>query len=334
MKKIFSRSIALILIIAALFTCGCSNPDTPSTDTGSNEEGHKHVLTIIGAIKAGYASYGNKKYYSCGCGKIFLDENAENETTLSEVTIRSTTGFDQKFYNLNGYVLNYCVQQPVSVSDGEKVPLILFLHGAGERGTDNQSQLKNAILKVNNSENWAKSVIIAPQCPSSDPITGESNQKWVLTPWENGNYLQSNVQISNPLAATYKLIKEYAKLDYVDENRIYVIGLSMGGFGTWDIISRYPDLFAAAVPICGGGPRDKISVFKDIPIYTFHGTNDASVPYAGTNEMYRAITEAGGTQTLFYTFNGAGHGIWDDAITFKGNGSYPSLEDWLFSKTK
>lgn len=326
MKKLFSRSIALILIIAALFISGCTAPSESSSDTASSDSGHKHVLTLIGAIKAGYANYGNVKYYSCDCGKIFLDENAEYETTLSKVTVRSTTGFDKRTFTDKDYSLNYCVCKPQTIADGEKLPLILFLHGAGERGSDNQSQLKNAILKVNNSGNWAKSVIIAPQCPS--------NEQWVSTPWENGNYVQASLQISNALKATVALVKRYASLDYIDEKRVYVIGLSMGGFGTWDILSRCPELFAAGVPICGGGPTDKINVLKDIPIYAFHGTNDASVPYTGTSEMYRAITSAGGNKMFFYTFSGAGHGIWDDAITFKGSGSYPSLEDWLFSKSK
>lgn len=324
MKKTLSRSLAIILIIVALFVSGCS--DKSGSSDGSSSNGHEHVVALVGAVKAGYANYGNKKYYSCSCGKMFSDENAEHETTLSEITVRSTTGFDKRTFTDENYSLNYCVCEPQTLFGCEKLPLILFLHGAGERGDDNQSQLKNAVLKVNNSGNWAKSVIITPQCPS--------NEQWVLTPWANGNYLQDNLKISKALNATIALVKKYAAFDYIDEKRIYVVGLSMGGFGAWDILARCPDLFAAGVPICGGGPTDKINVLKDIPIYAFHGTSDASVPYAGTDGMYRAITSAGGSKMIFYTFSGAGHGIWDDAITFKGNNNYPSVEDWLFSQSK
>ena len=250
----------------------------------------------------------------------------------------SRNQFSKHVYTSDGYSLNYQIYVPREMSISEKAPLILFLHGAGERGSDNEAQLKNAIKKVAGKGEWANAVIIAPQCPSSTGGNTNSDvndpNKWAETNWQKGNYLQDNLPESKPLHAAAELIQQYAGYDYIDADRVYVVGLSMGGFGTWDIISRYPDLFAAAVPICGGGPTDRIDVLKNIPIFTFHGTADGSVPYSGTEGMYNAITAAGGNKILFKTFQGAGHGIWDQAITFTGDGTLPALEEWLFRQNK
>ena len=345
--KRFKVLTAVLLMATLLTTTSCSmleeimgmfgTPETPPEETPPE---HVHDTTMVKATSADYAVHGNKLYYVCECGQIFLDGAATKPTTLKEVTLRSETGFDKKVYDDNGYKLNYCLYEPEELDkDKDLRPVVLFLHGAGERGSDNQSQLKNAILKVvgdDKDNEWSEAIVIAPQCPSSTGGNTNSDvndpNKWAETNWTKGNYIQANLPESKPLHAVAELIKEYAALDYVDADRIYVVGLSMGSFGTWDIISRYPELFAAAVPICGGGPTDRIDVLKNIPIYTFHGTNDTAVPYSGTQAMYNAITAAGGNRILFHTFSGAGHAIWDQAITFTGSNGLPELESWLFSQ--
>ncbi len=319
-----------------LWVVACSEPDpVPPT--------HEHATTYVSAKSAGEYVHGHRAHYRCDCGAFFLAENGK-EVSWNEIVIRSTSGFDKQTYTKNNYTLNYCLYEPEDLDKSEdKVPLILFLHGAGERGSNNEWQLKNAILQVikegNEDSAWMNSIVIAPQCPSSTGGNTNSSvsdpNKWAETNWKNGNYTQANVPESKPLKAAAELVQQYANYDYVDEDRVYVIGLSMGGFGTWDILARYPNLFAAGVPICGGGPTDKIDVLKNIPIYTFHGTSDKSVPYSGTQAMYNAITAAGGNKIIFYTFQGAGHGIWNDAIKFAGSDTqYPALETWLFSQHK
>ena len=234
--------------------------------------------------------------------------------------MRKTLFVQKQFDNLN-----YCEYLP-KTKTGERVPLILFLHGGGERGDDNISQLKNAILKVINSRSkskFMKSVVLAPQCPA--------DVRWVNTLSGNGNYKLENVKESRIIKKVVRLVMKYRNLEFIDKNKVYVIGLSIGGFGSWDLIARHPDIFKAAVPICGGGPTDAIEILKDIPIYTFHGTIDSVVPYSGTKEMVDLINKAGGTKIQFVSFNGAGHCIWDDAITYQGNEIEPSLEDWLFN---
>ncbi len=338
---LMTTSCALIEQVTDFFT----NEENPSgNEPSDSEQPRQHKPTYVRAKLPEYAVHGNKTYYKCDCGKIFSDKEGTTETTLESVTLRSVTGFEKQTYTSDGYTLNYCVYEPVDLDkENDKVPLILFLHGAGERGSNNEWQLKNAILRVvgdDKNNEWSNSIVIAPQCPSSTGGNTNSNvndpNKWAETPWTAGNYTQANVPESKPLHAVAELVKEYADYDYIDADRVYVVGLSMGGFGTWDIISRYPDLFAAAVPICGGGPIDKVDVLKNIPIYTFHGTADKSVPYSGTQAMYDSIVAAGGNKIIFQTYIGSGHSIWDNAITYKGDGTsaYPALEDWLFSQSK
>lgn len=338
--KFFKRLMGIICVFVALFACSACGQTPPPP--------HAHNLTVVAARTAGYATHGNSTYYECdGCDKIFKDAQGTQETTLQQVRITSQTKFDKKQYVKDNYTLNYCLYEPENLDkEQDEVPLILFLHGAGERGSNNEWQLKNAILQVvktgNENSNWMKSVIIAPQCPSSTGGNTNSSEsdpnKWVETPWgtaPHANYNQSSVAISNPLKYALELVKEYATYDYIDADRIYVIGLSMGGFGTWDALAREPDLFAAGVPICGGGPSDKIDVLKNIPIYTFHGSSDTVVRPAGTQAMYDAINNAGGNKIIYYVFSGQGHGIWNNSITFAGSGTqYPALETWLFEQSK
>ncbi len=298
----------------------------PSVSNSSSDiQEHIHNLTKVNEVAATMTKDGHKVYYTCdGCEDIFADANGKTITTFDKVILKATTPFRQKQYS----DLNYCEYMP-EIANNEKVPLVLFLHGAGERGSDNELQLKNAILKVvnyNSNSQFMNSIVIAPQCPE--------NKQWVDTPWANGNYKLSDVNESEIMKKIVSLVEEYRTFDYVDINRIYVVGLSMGGFGTWDLIARHPELFAAAVPICGGGPTDAIKTLRTMPIYTFHGTNDGTVPYAGTKEMVNLITNFGGKNINFVTFDGAGHGIWDSAITYAGNEDIPGLENWLFALTK
>lgn len=350
--KLF-KSLAVVLLIGALLmTTSCSvwesimgtfGSDTPDNSGNGNVVTHTHNPIYVEKTTPGYATYGYESHYKCECGKLFFDKEGTKRATLQSVTLRSETGFDKQTFTKDGYSLNYCVYEPEDLDkDKDLRPLVIFLHGAGERGSDNESQLKNAILKVvgdGKDNEWSKAVVVAPQCPSSTGGNTNSDvndpNKWAETNWTQGNYLQDNLPESAPLHAVAELVKEYVASGYIDPTRVYVVGLSMGGFGTWDLISRYPELFAAAVPICGGGPSDKIDILKDIPIYAFHGSSDTVVPYAGSQGMYTAINNAGGKNIIFYTFAGAGHGIWDQAITFAGSGnSYPALESWLFSQSK
>ena len=307
--------ITLTLFIVLFNFVACNKP-------------HQHTMTYFSAKSAGVYD-GYKAHYRCDCGAYFLEENGE-DVSWNEIVVRSLAGFEKQTYTKDNYTLNYLLYEPEALDKSkDKVPLILFLHGSGERGDNNESQLTHAIKEVikngNEDSAWMNSIVIAPQCPT--------NIRWTQT--KNANYVQSSLSVSEPLRVAAELVQLYANYDYVDEGRIYVIGLSMGGQGAWDILARYPNLFAAGVPICGSGPTDKIDVLKNIPIYTFHGKADKTVAYSNTQAMYNAIMKAGGNKITFYTFENGEHDIWNDAIKFAGSGTqYPALETWLFSQSK
>ena len=149
-----------------------------------------------------------------------------------------------------------------------------------------------------------QSIVIVPQCPEGE--------QWVNTPWEAGSYDSDAVGESDSLRKVVALIHEICEKDSVNRNRIYAYGLSMGGYGTWNLLINHSDLFAAGVPICGGADPAKAEVLKDIPIYTFHGTVDPTVPFEGTKEVVDAIIAAGGTKILSEWGEGIGHGIWNE----------------------
>ncbi len=212
-------------------------------------------------------------------------------------------------YFVNGEdILLYRLILPENYNSNKSYPLLLFLHGAGERGSDNTRQLQNCVQAI---ANYApNAIIVAPQCP-------EGNQ-WVDTPWANGAYSTDTVPESNELKSVMLLLDKIKTEYSVDSDRVYACGISMGGFGTWDLITRHPDTFAAAIPVCGGGDPSNAAALKDIPIYTFHGDADPSVPVAGTRATVDAIKAAGGTEIEYTEYAGGQHGIWDMAFATTG----------------
>jgi predicted peptidase len=178
-----------------------------------------------------------------------------------------------------------------------KYPLILTLHGVGESGTDNNVQItKNRLAEI-----WAQDsiqakqhcFIVSPQCPATS--------KWVdVASWTNVLYKTDNIPQSAPLAIALDLLDSLIREFPLDTNRLYVTGLSMGGFGTWDLITRHPSKFAAAIPMSGGCDTSKASLIKNIPIWAFHGALDPTVPPAGTRTMTTLLKTKGGA-LLGYT---------------------------------
>lgn len=263
----------------------------------------------------------------------------------TEDAIKNEFKANKKSHTFSGTTINYCLREPDDKT--APAPLVLFLHGAGERGNDNEAQLKNALAKAYTrfDSMFYDSYVIAPQCPYRETDNGEdvndgsqmniNYTKWVNTLWTAGSYKASEVAESVRLKTVADLVKTFAAKPEVDASRVYVVGLSMGGYGTWDILARHNDLFAAGVPICGGGPTDKADVLADLPIYAFHGTADTAVPYeAGSKTMYDAISAKGKGKMIFHTFEGAGHGIWDQALTYAGSATEPATLDWLFAQSK
>lgn len=216
--------------------------------------------------------------------------------------------------------LLYRLLKPADYSPAKKYPLVVFLHGAGERGSDNQKQLIHVVGTFTEDAVRAKHpcFVVVPQCPTG--------YLWCDTPWSVDTVVQPT-EASKTLTQTMQLLGELEKQYSIDTNRQYIMGLSMGGFGTWDAIARYPEKFAAAVPMCGGGDTKKAAILKDMPVWNFHGDKDGAVRVQLSRDMIAAIRAAGG-KPKYTEYPGVGHNCWTSAM------QEPELLPWLFSQSR
>lgn len=223
------------------------------------------------------------------------------------------------YENAQGEKLLYRLWKPEKVDPNKKYPLILFLHGAGERGDDNEAQLKNDefLSLVLDPEHPA--FLIAPQCPK--------DQSWsrMRRPWDQPE--SGPVEPTPVMKLVMELLDKIRQEQSIDPDRVYVTGLSMGGFGTFDLLLRRPHDFAAAVPICGGGPTSRAKEIAHIPLWIFHGGADPVVPVKLSQDMVEALRQAGAD--VHYTeYPGVGHNSWAKAY------QEPELRKWLFAQVR
>jgi predicted peptidase len=226
-----------------------------------------------------------------------------------------------KFGNAQGDTLNYRLLFPDS-DTLRRYPLIIFLHGSGERGSDNEAQLKWGVQNFATDQNMIKypAIVIAPQCPEKLSWSNFSRGKTAAD-------IRLQPSPTKPMELLIGLIHQLIKTMRIDSNRIYITGLSMGGFGTFDAIERYPNLFAAAVPVCGGGDVSKASSIAHIPLWVFHGAEDPAVNSAYSVDMVKALNDAG-AHPGFTLYPEVGHFSWLGAY------SDPLMLEWLFRQHK
>jgi len=199
--------------------------------------------------------------------------------------------------------LRYLLALPKGYGQNDqKWPLMLFLHGAGERGDNLDLVKKHGPPKLIDQGQDLPFIVVSPQCPAG---------KW----W---------TEMPDALLA---LVEELQSKHMVDPNRIYLTGLSMGGFGSWTLGCRYPDRFAAVVPICGGGEWYLAARLKNTPVWVFHGAKDQVVPLREAQEMVKALELAGGSVKLTI-YPDAQHDSW--TATYND----PELYTWLLSHHK
>jgi predicted peptidase len=192
-------------------------------------------------------------------------------------------------------------------ADGRRWPLLLFLHGLGECSLDDLNRVKiHGPAKLVETRPDFPFVVLTPQCP---PPKGQ--MKDVPTAWK-----------PEPLI---RLVDHVIENLNVDPTRVYATGLSMGGYGTWRVVAAYPERFAAAVPICGGGEPDTMACsLRRVPIWAFHGAKDPTVPLARSQEIVDAVRCAGG-DVRFTVYPDIEHNSW--APTYDNDQVY----DWLLS---
>ncbi|MDP6635429.1 MAG: dienelactone hydrolase family protein [Phycisphaerae bacterium] len=228
--------------------------------------------------------------------------------------------FAARTYKSGNQTLPYRIHRPEKIETGGKYPLVVLFHGAGERGDDNKRQLVHGSADILKFAKAAKQPIffIAPQCPRG--------QQWVNTPWGKLSHTMPK-EPSKSMTLAIGLIKKTIADLPVDDKRVYVTGLSMGGFATWDIIQRMPNYFAAAMPICGGADTAEAAKLKNTPIWCFHGGNDRVVKTQRSRDMVAAIKKAGGAPK-YTEYSGVGHNSW--TRTFRDK----EVLTWLFAQRK
>lgn len=240
---------------------------------------------------------------------------------LAAASAQSTYEHKQ-FTSSDGFSLNYRELTPVKIDAKKKYPLVIFLHGAGERGSDNEKQLMHGAQIFLNPANQEKfpAYVLFPQCPA-DSYWAFGKRPVNFNPVPHMDELQ-------PITAALKeLILEYLSLPSVNPSRVYIMGLSMGGMGTFDLVSRFPELFAAAIPICGSADSERLPAAKDVKFRIFHGDADTVVPVECSRRAYRTLREAG-ADVEYYEFAGCGHGSWNPAF------DKPDFMEWLFKQKK
>lgn len=241
-------------------------------------------------------------------------------TALSQPAFAQSRFSVNQYVNAKGDTLLYRQLYP-DYDTLRKYPLVIFLHGSGERGNDNEAQLKWGVMNFATDQAMIMhpAIVIAPQCPA--------NMQWANFTRGQGTQLVLNTTPSKPMELLMELIRQSIKNLPVDTNRIYITGLSMGGFGTYDAIERFPHLFAAAVPVCGGGDVSKAAVISHVPIWIFLGSEDAAVNPLYSLEMLQALTKAG-AHPGFTQYPEVGHFSWLGAY------SDPLMMEWLFRQHK
>jgi predicted peptidase len=193
--------------------------------------------------------------------------------------------------------LGYLIYLPKDYDQQEQWPLLLFLHGAGERG-DNLDMVKvHGPPKLVAAGQDMPFIVVSPQCPAG---------RW----WE-------------PVELT-ALLDEVSAKHKVDPDRIYVTGLSMGGFGTWQLASHIPDRLAAIAPICGGGEPLQTRGYSHLPVWAFHGAKDEVVPLSRSEVMIEAL-KGNGADPKFTVYPEAGHDSWTETY------DNPELYEWFLS---
>tara|TARA_A100001011_G_scaffold300688_1_gene314083 strand:+ start:42 stop:806 length:765 start_codon:yes stop_codon:yes gene_type:complete len=245
--------------------------------------------------------------------------------------IATTSVFSQEFKEEllvhQNDTLPYRILIPENYNSQSPFPLLLFLHGAGERGSDNKSQLVHGsfLFKSEDFRNNYPAIVVFPQCPEKSSWANVKRNNDML----NGKKFDFFKEISEnkQLIMVEKLLDFIEKKYSIDPTRRYVGGLSMGGMGTFELVARNPDYFAAAFPICGGGNPDWSDLLKTTPFWIFHGEDDGVVSVDFSRKMYEALgkEKASVRLTIYPEVN---HNSWDNAF------AEPDLMHWLFSNKR
>ncbi len=244
------------------------------------------------------------------------------------IKAQDNSSYEKHLYVIGDDSLPYRLLLPENYSPVKKYPLILFLHGAGERGSDNELQLVHGaklFLRDSIRKNYP-AIVVFPQCPTN---SFWSNVQFIIDSVTKKRVFQFQVN-GEPTMAMKMVLGLLEKLEdeyKLDKQKIFVGGLSMGGMGSFELVNRKPKLFAAAFPICGGANPAKAKKLKQPAWWIFHGAKDDVVPPELSQTMVDAL-KAVGADVKFTLYPNANHNSWDAAFEEK------DLLPWLFAQRR
>lgn len=235
------------------------------------------------------------------------------------IPLNEKYGMEQCVYvSAEGKKLNYCRRQFGKA--GKESAVVLFLHGAGERGDNNSAQLFHGAREMCEfcTKNNLNVLALFPQCPAE--------HQWVNTPW--GDPEHTMPEESEDMRLAMAMLDQELEKTGSDRKKVYVMGISMGGYGTWDAISRYPEKFAAAFPVCGGVDVKQVENLKKVPLLIYHGEVDSVVMPKRSRDAVAALKAAGCTTFRYVEVPGCDHNSWGPAFAEEANWK------WLFEQSK
>jgi len=222
------------------------------------------------------------------------------------------TGFvDRTLKCRDGLTVKYTIFVPHDYSPNRPAPVVLFLHGAGQAGNDGRRQALVGLGKaIRAREKTFPAIVVFPQA--------QRRERDILSTW----------YADRPEGARALEILAAVQQDYsTDPNRVYLTGISMGGYGVWALAARFPERWAAIVPICGGGDFENVAALKQIPCWCFHGADDPAVRVGNSRLMIEGLKKAGG-EPRYTEFAGVMHNCWDQAY------SSDELWNWLWEQKR
>ncbi len=277
------------------------------------------MLTIFGSVILAWQT----------AGLLLMAPQVPDETVqpFADQTLRYSGG-DYKDHEFHFRLL-----APPEVEQGQRYPLVLFLHGAGERGSDNRAQLLYFPAQMAQTP-WREKYpcfLLAPQCPSGKwwarlipggarPATGDTD--------ETSSTDQGPPPLADELRAVTQMLDRVLAEHPIDPSRVYLTGLSMGGFGSWHLAATYPERFAAVVPICGGGNPAWAPRLVKLPLWAVHGAADPVVPVARTRVMIEAL-RAADAEPKYSELEGVGHDSWTPAYS-----DPMGVVPWMFDQVR
>lgn len=249
---------------------------------------------------------------------------------LLQLAAQDLNLYEKKWLHCGSDTLPYRVLMPENFDTAKAYPLILFLHGAGERGSNNESQLVHGskLFLQPGMRQQFPAIVVFPQCPANS-FWSRVNWRFDSTSKKREFNFPEESEPSYAMLMVMQLMRELDKQYKVKKDQVYVMGLSMGGMGTFELVKRMPNTFAAAVPICGGSNAANAKYMKHTAFWIFHGEADEVVPVSLSKDMAIALQQYYSASEMQLTlYPGVGHNSWEKAFAEK------ELLPWLFSQQR